>query len=564
MRGRFTGLPEQARALSPALNRLCPTTPFCPKSQAVAQKPSSRKKPYKEWTAIGLICLITFLVCAVPRFAWAKPIVGPNVQLIEGASQINNLGAVFGGMGSTENVLISCSRANIQMPAVFNLFKFAGLVTTDAAPLALLGPKEALATDGWLPVSSNRVVDRCGAGPRAVQFQSQILGLRIAAILPFNMPTVHNYVANFSWLNPLSGRLFDENESTLTGAHSFIGLPQNAQLQSQNSYSQETHEYQSSRPATYYLRPFCYFVGGAGCLIIGWFIVGYAVPYGSNKKYQTGQYVIDSLVCFGLIIIAFLIVAQGAYLIFLATTNNLLASFPTKIHSSSSSPLAGLNPERPVFPIMEAVRGPSDIRPVLPAKSCYPPSLINIAVDELAINERIIRVTEAIFNGEIWSVAVPRRERLFGVSFYQESVDFIVRNFSRRSKQPYRQIESWSPAEIFNSEFMNVIKFAIWRIEPVFSFVDIKGIFQEHISPQVSLRGIFGAQNQCSGSPPQSSGKDRQYRSECGDDALVIVADKITYADYQRNKRALENGTVFIAILTAAGAIWWWMAGFKR
>ena len=39
---------------------------------------------------------------------------------------------------------------------------------------------------------------------------------------------------------------------------------------------------------------------------------------------------------------------------------------------------------------------------------------------------------------------------------------------------------------------------------------------------------------------------------------------EMTKGDYQQRKRALEDGTVFIAILTGAGVIWWWVACFKR
>ena len=55
--------------------------------------------------------------------------------------------------------------------------------------------------------------------------------------------------------------------------------------------------------------------------MFGCAFASYAAPYSSGEKYQTSQYIIDSPIRFGLVILAFLIVAQGACLIFLAATN---------------------------------------------------------------------------------------------------------------------------------------------------------------------------------------------------------------------------------------------------
>ena len=65
-------------------------------------------------------------------------------------------------------------------------------------------------------------------------------------------------------------------------------------------------------------------------------------------------------------------------------------------------------------------------------------------------------------------------------------------------------------------------------------------------------------------SSPKPDCGERQNGGEGSDNAFVMVTDKIADANYQRNKRALQDGTVFIAILTGAGAIWWWMACLKR
>jgi hypothetical protein len=78
-----------------------------------------------------------------------------------------------------------------------------------------------------------------------------------------------------------------------------------------------------------------------------------------------------------------------------------------------------------------------------------------------------------------------------------------------------------------------------------------------------ALNLLFAGRIETDSGIPESDCRKRQNGRESSDDALVVVADKITCADYQRNKRALQSGTVFIAILTVAGAIWR-MAGFKR
>jgi len=63
---------------------------------------------------------------------------------------------------------------------------------------------------------------------------------------------------------------------------------------------------------------------------------------------------------------------------------------------------------------------------------------------------------------------------------------------------------------------------------------------------------------------PQSDSRESQNYREGSDNAFVVSFEEMSKADYERRKGALENGTVFIAILTGAGAIWWWMACFKR
>ena len=63
---------------------------------------------------------------------------------------------------------------------------------------------------------------------------------------------------------------------------------------------------------------------------------------------------------------------------------------------------------------------------------------------------------------------------------------------------------------------------------------------------------------------PKPDCRNGQDDSECGDDAFVVSFKESSDISYQRDKRAVENGTVFIAILAGAGAIWWWMACHKR
>jgi hypothetical protein len=55
--------------------------------------------------------------------------------------------------------------------------------------------------------------------------------------------------------------------------------------------------------------------------LIGAIVTSYAAGYENSERYQTREYVIESLVSFGLILVACLIVFQGVYLIFLAATD---------------------------------------------------------------------------------------------------------------------------------------------------------------------------------------------------------------------------------------------------
>ncbi len=123
-------------------------------------------------------------------------------------------------------------------------------------------------------------------------------------------------IADSTGSYPLSGTLLDEYKGARVRPHSVISFPQNDALHGQNGSGYQPDKDQSARPIRDYVRPVCYVLGGVICLVVAWFFIGYAIPYGSNHEYQTRQYIIDSLICFGLIVIAFLIVAQGVYLIF--------------------------------------------------------------------------------------------------------------------------------------------------------------------------------------------------------------------------------------------------------
>jgi hypothetical protein len=251
------------------------------------------------------------------------------------------------------------------------------------------------------------------------------------------------------------GSVFRSSGRLVNGAVRFI---QNTSLTKNANRSEDDKDKRSD------LNKFVPYILAALLFAIGVGIVAYSVFQSRNS------------LCYAV----FLLLCAWAYFFWL-----VLSFLPEHF-----APLARLNAERPVFPIVETIGGPSDIRPVLPAKSCYPPSLVNVAVDEFAVNERVICVAESVFDGEIWPVTVPWRECLFGMSQDQTPVNFVIRNFSWRSTQPDRHIESGRLSEVFNPEFVNIIKLAVWSIEPVFSLVDIKGIFQEDIGPQIALRGI--------------------------------------------------------------------------
>lgn len=59
------------------------------------------------------------------------------------------------------------------------------------------------------------------------------------------------------------------------------------------------------------------------------------------------------------------------------------------------------------------------------------------------------------------------------------------------------------------------------------------------------------------GDSERGSSRDR------GENGLVVNVNESADGQYQRNKRAVEDGTVFIAILACAGAIVWWVTCFK-
>jgi hypothetical protein len=122
-----------------------------------------------------------------------------------------------------------------------------------------------------------------------------------------------NYVANFH--NPR------RDPSPVFVPHFGQLIVENPALPTKDRYGENTDDNQSTRPSSNYSCPTCYFIGGVILVLIGSVFAGYGATYGSNKKYQARQYIVETLVCFGLIGLSVLIVTQGIYLIYLATTD---------------------------------------------------------------------------------------------------------------------------------------------------------------------------------------------------------------------------------------------------
>ena len=107
-----------------------------------------------------------------------------------------------------------------------------------------------------------------------------------------------------SFLNLIDGYFVGGDESAVSVTSGFVCPPKHIELARQNSSSYYAHDNEPSRPVSNYSRPFGYFIAGFVCVFVGCALAFYTAPYGSNKKYQARQYIIDTVICFGLFIAA--------------------------------------------------------------------------------------------------------------------------------------------------------------------------------------------------------------------------------------------------------------------
>ena len=166
--------------------------------------------------------------------------------------------------------------------------------------------------EGVCIVSNSRVVG-------TVKFDRDAICRSVSAIDDGCCYGDHSWIA-LGWIGD-EGNTFKINECAIGSPGRLVRFIQNAKLPEQNYSGYDGNNDQASRPKPNYFRPCGYFAGGIACVMFGCAFASYAAPYSSGEKYQTSQYIIDSPIRFGLVILAFLIVAQGACLIFLAATN---------------------------------------------------------------------------------------------------------------------------------------------------------------------------------------------------------------------------------------------------
>ena len=140
----------------------------------------------------------------------------------------------------------------------------------------------------------------------------------------FDLKSEGNTDFNFVENNWVADSYFSGEPRSLLEPHFIQLIVENTGLQAEKRCGETTDNSadnnKSTRPFCNYSRPIGYFTVGIIFVLLGCFLAGYGATYGSNEKYQARQYIIETLISFGLIVVAFLSVAQGTYLIYLADT----------------------------------------------------------------------------------------------------------------------------------------------------------------------------------------------------------------------------------------------------
>ena len=124
----------------------------------------------------------------------------------------------------------------------------------------------------------------------------------------------------FFWIREKTDR-FKINESAINVAARLICCPQNITLASEYANGYHTDNNQSARPPSDHSRPFSYFIVGIICIAFGICFAWYGAGYQRGDKYEKRQYILESLISFGLILISVFLIGQGGYLIFLASAD---------------------------------------------------------------------------------------------------------------------------------------------------------------------------------------------------------------------------------------------------
>jgi hypothetical protein len=136
--------------------------------------------------------------------------------------------------------------------------------------------------------------------------------------------------------------------------------------------------------------------------------------------------------------------------------------------------------------------------------------------------------------------------------------------------ETFTEFAAYHPRDIFGGQVPDIPKSDIRRKV----FAANEGFYSKRIDADIgtlkdfSLIGLCFSGVDC-GYPELSRGKpqeDCRYSdndSKGCDNTLVVNFKEMTKSEYQQRKRALEDGTVFIAVLAGAGVIWWWVACFK-
>ena len=94
-----------------------------------------------------------------------------------------------------------------------------------------------------------------------------------------------------------------------------LALDKSVGLQEQNGGGNQPNYYHPPGPPAYDSRPPRNFVLGIISVAFGIGVAWYAGGYERGDEYKTGQYITESLICFGLGLLAFALVSQGAILI---------------------------------------------------------------------------------------------------------------------------------------------------------------------------------------------------------------------------------------------------------